>query len=544
MVTSENEELDWLHGEAGSVHLHSHLDYTAGMRQVRVGQGLDELTIKLQQSNYEKIPQNFLLLLQTLFYMGQHDSVVELSRQMISKEISPSSFFSSKSTDDEDHKLMDSKLLQQIKTNASLCESRFWLILAQSLEYQHRFKDANQAYKISLQLNTIDQNSQARSCIDISINRRYADFNLKRKRDFRVSIDIIDVAHRESGSVASRLALIQSISRPLTFGSQLKRALQTIHHADLALMSSQNPSADYNCLSRRCRGIFDDELEDLTDSVISDAERGQIELTLAKSHLLLNEIASDKSSGCLYNIGQSSRNDDPLWPETKAKIDRIIDSIRNLKSTALSSAAPWNNLALCYLLSKRFIACLSCLHRAQRIEPLDWRVNFNLAITYANVGLISRALVSLHRCVSLYANHSQSFRDHKNPSKSFSTTASCLKSLLAVCAAGVDDLDESRQLHIESQLEVQQVPILCQLNYLIFLHMSADKNDEQTIKTKQNLLDQLEQGWLQRNQNNPQFNRCLLQVADAVVLDMVRRNEMIPKTFAWAKAEIVDSNNK
>lgn len=543
--TLKHEDITWLHSRAGSQRLISHLDFVHGVSQVKAGYGLDDLIQSLQQSPYDKIPQNFLLLCQSLLYKGQHDSVVALCRQFLGKEIDLPS--SSHGRDDlagtglnstqDNLESIDSELYRQIKSNSRLNNPKFWLIFAQCLEYQRKFKDADQAYKVALMLNSINLDDQVKSCVDIGIQSRYSKFNLQQTNDLRGSLNVLDISHPEKRSVAPTVALIHSISRPLTYSSQIKRSLETIQDAERSYMYHQNPSAEYNNLSRLCSDLSDEKSHDLTDCKVSETERKIFELTIAKSHLVLNLSSADLTSRFLYNVCQDGTPDGPTQ-DSLSKVDHILNSIGTLKLSACSSAALWNNLGLSYLLKKRYIPCLSCLLRAQHIEPLDWRISYNLAITYANIGLISKAFVHFLASRGFNSTNSSQRQRHGSLNKGISTVNSCLKSFLALCSAEMHDLDESRQLHIESQLDVQQASVLSKLNYLIFLHKYTSADDDQAIKIKLTLLDQLEQSWLQRNQNNPQFNRCLLEAASSVALDMIQHNEMKPRIFAWAKVEL------
>uniref|UniRef100_A0A915M6Y6 Bardet-Biedl syndrome 4 n=1 Tax=Meloidogyne javanica TaxID=6303 RepID=A0A915M6Y6_MELJA len=46
------------------------------------------------------------------------------------------------------------------------------------------------------------------------------------------------------------------------------------------------------------------------------------------------------------------------------------------------SCAIWNNIGMCFFGKSKLIAALSCLHRANYLCPLDWKVLINMALVY------------------------------------------------------------------------------------------------------------------------------------------------------------------
>jgi len=59
----------------------------------------------------------------------------------------------------------------------------------------------------------------------------------------------------------------------------------------------------------------------------------------------------------------------------------IDGALYRYKSTnVFESPALWNNIGLCFVVKKKFVAAVSCFKRALYLNPIDWRINYNLGL--------------------------------------------------------------------------------------------------------------------------------------------------------------------
>lgn len=42
----------------------------------------------------------------------------------------------------------------------------------------------------------------------------------------------------------------------------------------------------------------------------------------------------------------------------------------------------WNNIGICFMGRSKLVAAISCLKHANYLNPLDWKILYNLAIVY------------------------------------------------------------------------------------------------------------------------------------------------------------------
>ena len=64
--------------------------------------------------------------------------------------------------------------------------------------------------------------------------------------------------------------------------------------------------------------------------------------------------------------------------EVKMDIDSAL--YRYKATNVFESPSLWNNIALCFAIKKKFVAAVSCLKRALYLNPIDWRINYNLGL--------------------------------------------------------------------------------------------------------------------------------------------------------------------
>lgn len=64
----------------------------------------------------------------------------------------------------------------------------------------------------------------------------------------------------------------------------------------------------------------------------------------------------------------------------EVKMDTDLALYRYKATNIFESPSLWNNIGLCFAIKKKFVAAVSCLKRALYLNPIDWRINFNLGL--------------------------------------------------------------------------------------------------------------------------------------------------------------------
>lgn len=604
--------LDNQHGQISRVSSEQ-MDYINSIALAKTGDHLGNVIRTLEKLNFYKNNQYFLLLCRYLLYLGNYDSVVELCKQMINKEVDLTSDSSivivnneldvdqeegakenlgaSKKRDEKERKVtwsLDSlaneslefrKLLANVSRNPLLNDPRLWFIFGTSLEFQRQLRDAELAFKLAIRLSWdfgrsprvvaaapnpsgggsgsswIEQRAQATStCISnyYAPHIKYALFTIRHKGSAKAALHILNEASSlfaQNHTLNPLLALVTS-AQPLSNPSNFARAFEVISSLETQFMSNRNPAITYNNLSMKLKLQQQRQQNNRgwqtvePFEVMGDEHRFNLDYLLTRSHIALNSIVQDSShSNEVYTVNLDSspkRKGTQLKPSAMLnKVDRLIELLRNSDSSCWSSAALWNNLGLCYLLKRRFIACLSCFLRAQHLNSLDWRINYNTALAYLHVGLVSRAVMSTLAAKNSYLPRMIPIRDINQKLEQKRVDALVI-SLLAYCFDRLDLVDEARRYYVETTRTGEKgstsAPVVSLVNYLVYLHRRFDETDDETNKLKSRLLDQLEHSWLQRNQNDPQFNNNLMELARRIGEETARvQGQIIRKTYAWTK---------
>jgi Bardet-Biedl syndrome 4 protein len=68
------------------------------------------------------------------------------------------------------------------------------------------------------------------------------------------------------------------------------------------------------------------------------------------------------------------------------------------------SCALWNNIGMCFFGKSKLVAALVCLHKANYLCPLDWKVLVNLALVYCALRQFASAY---HFAAAAYAIYPQ-----------------------------------------------------------------------------------------------------------------------------------------
>lgn len=370
--------------------------------------------------------------------------------------------------------------------------------------------------------------------------------------------------------------------------NHFSRAIDIVSTIDAHTESSMNPSFAYNQLALRCYQKllaqqqsqplplekdlssmmtntsipiqYNQDSMELYAKQTIDELRSDLNYLLIKSHIFINNWIQNCSTNnpkaykCSFQHtsegnGIASSGNKSTIGELDKQIDRLIESLKGSNSNCWSSSALWNNLGLCYLLKHRYIASLTCLSKAQLLNPLDWRIQYNLALAHMHVGLFHRAICNLNAAQRIYGrNHKKQLRKqqmwssgaHKVAGKQLTLTEPFTQMLLAICYSELAATYQSRRLHAELMVQMKNLgpsgrtlvtPIV---NYLLFL--ISHQTDQYDQKLIIRLLEFLEQGWLQRNQNDAQFSLVLLDIA-RLIGDRAASGESVQtrKVFAWTK---------
>lgn len=155
------------------------------------------------------------------------------------------------------------------------------------------------------------------------------------------------------------------------------------------------------------------------------------------------------------------------------------------------SSILWNNVAMCFFGKKKYIAAISCLKRANYLNPLDWKTLYNLGLVHINTKQYASAFIFLSTCVKLKHKHAPTFMllgitlrhldDMANASKAFEQ------------AIKLDPDDPGIRINYGSLLHLlgYKTQALEQLNYFNQLVQHIPKLDPELLKTAKSLTEVL-----------------------------------------------------
>jgi Bardet-Biedl syndrome 4 protein len=180
-------------------------------------------------------------------------------------------------------------------------------------------------------------------------------------------------------------------------------------------------------------------------------------------------------------------------------------------ANAFESSSLWNNIALCFSSRNRKVGAISCLQRAIYLNPLDWRISFNLAIL----------LMQLNQFASAF--------HFFKASASFSGGAPHVLDMLSFCLERLQDDINANQAHASAIKAAIVVgfpnPIL---NYCVFLH---NKDEEKNKDSILDLLMEFEKMWVKRKQSNGDFDIDVMRLASRLATEMNVAHHM-----AWIRS--------
>ncbi len=104
--------------------------------------------------------------------------------------------------------------------------------------------------------------------------------------------------------------------------------------------------------------------------------------------MLLNNGMTAKGVEKILQVQNQTNNNDlsvaiavgAVLQEVKMDIDGAL--YRYKSTNVFESPALWNNIGLCFVMRKKFVAAVSCLKRALYLNPIDWRINYNLGLLH------------------------------------------------------------------------------------------------------------------------------------------------------------------
>lgn len=596
-----------------------HLTYINGLALMKTSTRLDEVIYSLQRLSFDKSSQYFLLLCQCLLYLGNYDSVVEICKQIINKEIDTTSIIADEqddksylnesqdneitlNTNGEEGKpnndldaLWNSQekrkswlesvkpesfesfktVITTISRNKLINEPKLWFIFGLCLEQQLQFRDAFFAFKVASNMasgnfnsynqlnysagNKLNNCSYETDKVCLQDNKdtqrmpisnyyephlKYVEFCIKFKADFKSAIQILNQVCQmfpQNYTLHPRLALLLS-AQPNLNQANFVKSIEIISNLEMHSSANRNPSSGYNKIAAKFITkqtnfhSFGQRTNYLSE--FNDENRSNLDYLLVKSHLIINSIVQDSNkSDLVYRVDSQKQSSKDSDNELIKRAELLLNELKNSEFPCWDSSSLWNNLGVCYLIKRRFIASLSCLTKASQLNAFDWRINYNLALACIHIGLYTKALTSLLAAKNIYiAQQNHNLRLASKDKRNFKVDP-IINTLMAICFNRLNENNEARTLYIEAIRPQKSIPIISLINYLIFLH-NFGQNEKQYVKLKLHLLDQLEQFWLQRNQNDCQLNNSLLEVARIIgdETSLVAQSNPMKKTYAWAKS--------
>lgn len=471
-------------------------------------------------------------------------------------------------------------MVDSVNRNCLINDPRLWFIFALCLELQSQFKDADLAYRLASKLasgqakqmlaavdlvpeeRTLGDSADSSAC-SVAISNynaphiRYAEFCIRYRDDYKTATQVLNqVSSLRTSPVNYDLNPVLALAlcaQPNSNATLFVKAKEIIQTLDNHSASNRNPAFGYNQIALRCKQKLyniDSNLkgtvhEDYAPQRTGDEKRMGLGYTLIKSFILINDIVQNSlNEPMLFNCpitdaapGTKTSSD---CNRVQSHIDKAIETLRNCHPSYWQSHSLWNNLGVCYLMKRRYVASLSCLIKALQLNPLDWRTNYNLALVYLHVDVIVRAL-----CCSLASKsfHHDVPKIKCHPSGGFMPSSSLMDTMLASCYFKLDLKSEARRYYAEMMAlgrkgGAGRAPVFAIVNYLLLLYqMCGAKNsaDDQDSRLIIRLLDQLEQDWLQRNPNEIQFIPSHLEIARKIGDAQHESRPQMRKSYAWTK---------
>lgn len=457
--------------------------------------------------------------------------------------------------------ILDQQLMSQ-----RFAEPRLWYIIAVGLQYKRKFKDSKLSYDLALRLVTYKATlAMPRDYISSSEHESKTlstNENDQQKRDKDANksnpfLPIIDCYFPEykflqlsllNNNIKMDIHLLNRISKltSLTFPlhqtlvllltvqrsgnlKQYAKAIEILNLLESHSKSRLNPCSKYNQIAYQCKYISqtterNPEFVDILASKCEEESDTSLPFMLIMSFVYLNyELLNKTSKDFAIVSGLEDGNDSQLIDKkqnnenikTRLKqsystlCDKLIDTYKktNYLNECQSSSSFWNNLGLATLGKQKLLASVSFLMKAELINPLDWRICFNLAMLCWQTRLYSRTLSYLLRTEFLLKSLFIVIGDKQKLSSQ--QLIPIVETLIAITMQTLGDIDGAKKYHLQA---IKSRRPLSLINYLIFLHEYCDLSEE-TKQIKLSLLDDLENCWLKRDFNDTNFTIDLLTKA-------------------------------
>lgn len=205
-----------------------------------------------------------------------------------------------------------------------------------------------------------------------------------------------------------------------------------------------------------------------------------------------------------------------ILQEVKQDVDGAFQRYR--QSEIFECPILWNNLGICFASKNKFVATITCLKRALFLNPLDWRINYNL-------GLINLKLKQYASSFQFFKN-SVAFCTIPNPN---------LLTLLGICLEFLNDIPNALQAHQTASKSTDVIGAVALINYAVFLYNNNyESNREKIIE----IMMEFEKCWLKRKNNN-EFDENIMKTATALAVQM-----NLSTHLSWMKSSSsIDSSN-
>lgn len=125
----------------------------------------------------------------------------------------------------------------------------------------------------------------------------------------------------------------------------------------------------------------------------------------------------------------------------------------------------WNNIGICFLSKKKFVAAMSCLRKAYEINPISWIVCYNLGIIYLRQSLYATSFHYLACAINLNSKHAYTYM------------------LMATVLLRLADA-ENATLAYEKAIKLDSNDYVLYLNYTICLLKTNQNEKAQEMFTK------------------------------------------------------------
>ena len=95
--------------------------------------------------------------------------------------------------------------------------------------------------------------------------------------------------------------------------------------------------------------------------------------------------------------------------QSHSDFDVALSKYTHAATSIPESPHLWNNIGMCFFGKKKFVACISCLKRANYLAPFDWKILYNLGLVHLTMQQFASAFHFLSASINLKPSRGQSF---------------------------------------------------------------------------------------------------------------------------------------